>query len=56
MFQCQVSYFVVRVEFLTNDPQYKNANIADFVLVVLLEMNQTNVQTWKCNIILPTDI
>ena len=30
-------------EFFTNSRQYKNANIANFVLAVPLEMNQTSV-------------
>ena len=30
------------VEFFTNSPQYKNANIANFVLAVALEMSETN--------------
>ena len=28
--------------FFTNFPQYKNANIANFILAVPLEMNKTN--------------
>ena len=36
--------FVARgtVGFFTNSPQYKNANIANFVLAVPLERNSTN--------------
>ena len=41
----------------TNSPQYKNVNIANFVLAVLLEINYAmNSATLKCNSLVPTDI
>ena len=35
-------YICSNAKFLLTDPQYKNANIAVFVLAVPSEMNQTN--------------
>ena len=37
----------IAIEVFTNSPQYKNANIANFVLAVPLEMNKNNE---VCNI------
>ena len=41
------SYGVFTLEVLTDSPQYKNANIANFVLAVPLEMNK---KSEVCNI------
>ena len=45
--QSSCFWLIGRTEFLTNSPQYKNASVANFVLVVSLE---TNYKYEVCNL------
>ena len=43
MINQNVALFKLSLEFFTNAPQYKNANIAIFVLAVPFKIKKTNI-------------